>query len=136
MEQEARYYQDKVMGIGAVQSLIDGVAFYSANKVVQGVTKSMSGKVTLTDTLIFSVGDFVLRQTPWVGPTKEGNAITKRIQWQMNGVIAITFLITNTVINAIEGKDLGVALEKNLIKAAVGFGGNIVVDGLIRSPYY
>jgi hypothetical protein len=131
---QGRELQNKIMSYGVVQSLIDGVVFFGSNKVVLSLAKSGT-KVGMVDTLVFTIGDIVIRQTPWIGPTSGSIALLSRPQWGMNAAIAGTFLVVNTIVQAVMGRDVGTAIEKSLIKAAVGFGGNATVDFFLRSAY-
>lgn len=131
---QARISQQRILSYGIVQSIIDGVVFFGSNKVVLSLAKSGT-KVNLTDALIFTVGDALLRQTPWIGPSFGGNALMTRPQWGMNAAISAAYIVVNTLVQGFMGKEIGASIEKSLIKGAIGFGGNAGVDFFMRSAY-
>lgn len=123
---------ENLRSYGAIQSLLDTATFYVANSAVSSGVGSSKPKID--ETIIFLLADMLVRNN-FLGMDAYVNAGKMGGNFGKNAYIGlISFVITNFY-DLIQGKEFGRYIKDNLIKNAVGVGGNTIVDLLLSKKY-
>lgn len=116
---------ENMMGYGVQQSLIDTVTFYLANAAI-------TSKPKMDETLIFGASDLLVRNG-WITWYKDSPGFSDN--FGKNAYIGLASFAVTTLYDLIRSKDASAAIKDNLMKNAIGVGGNIVVDMVISKKY-
>ena len=114
-----------MMSYGVQQSVIDTATFYLANSVI-------ISKPKMDETLIFGISDLLVRNG-WITWYKDSTGFKDNVG--KNAYIGLASFATTTIYDLIKGKDATSAIKDNLMKNAIGVGGNVVVDMVISKKY-
>lgn len=124
----------KVTDYGIVQSLIDTVGFAGSNFVLHRAAKELPN-VSVSDSLVFLASDALVRNTKFVknflvdyGGYQQNYFLT---DMGRNNLIALVFLIVNTVIDLLRSEGIKSSLYNNIVRSVVGLVTNTIIDKLL-----
>jgi len=121
---------ENLKNYGVLQSVIDSAVFYGANTIVAN-SASMS-KPKLDETIIFAISDLVVRNG---GLSYMSNNAMFQGNLGRNAYIGLISFLLTTGFDFLKGKEVGKSVKDNLIKNAVGVGGNTIVDSFLPVSY-